>query len=591
MKKGLLARLLALTAALFGALCLNIFAFSPQVRDIDITVALSPDGSAHITQTWDVTVASGTEWYLIQNNMGDMEISNLQVTDENGTVFQDASPWNVDATIDEKREKSGINITDSGYELCWGVGSMGKHTYTVSYNVTNFVKAYSDFSGFNVRLINDELTSAPEHIKVTIVRADGLPFAAEDTAMWAFGFDGGSIYLETDGKIVAESHEPLEYSSHVTIMCRFAPGVFAPTSVRNESFSVLENAALEGSDYTEDNDDAEHGSYVPDAPRSSLSRFFSTIAPFFFLMLGSIIVALLAKAGSNGSISYKVSEKDLPYSREIPYKGDLIKTFSALSSIGKLAEDNSIIGSYLLRWIKAGNVVIEEHEKKGFLGIGGGMEPSIVLRQEPAATGAEQELYSILCRAAGSDGILQSRELQNWSKSHYKTLETWNESAKEQGSQALYSAGEFELVKTRVFFGLFPSDKLMFTAIGKQNIDSALGFKKYLLDFTIINERAPAEVHLWDEYLVFASLFGIADKVAKDFKKLYPAYFEVQQSGVSTFDTYYSLMLINRMSRAVTSGISAAHTAESSRSSGGGGFSSFGGGGGFSGGGSGGGSR
>ena len=30
------------------------------------------------------------------------------------------------------------------------------------------------------------------------------------------------------------------------------------------------------------------------------------------------------------------------------------------------------------------------------------------------------------------------------------------------------------------------------------------------------------EVHIWDEYLMFAYLFGIADKVAKQLKNMYP---------------------------------------------------------------------
>ena len=41
------------------------------------------------------------------------------------------------------------------------------------------------------------------------------------------------------------------------------------------------------------------------------------------------------------------------------------------------------------------------------------------------------------------------------------------------------------------------------------------------------------EVHLWDEYLMFAYLFGIADKVMKQFKNLYPEVIEqMEQSNL-----------------------------------------------------------
>ena len=91
------------------------------------------------------------------------------------------------------------------------------------------------------------------------------------------------------------------------------------------------------------------------------------------------------------------------------------------------------------------------------------------------------------------------------------------------------------------------------------------------------------EVKLWDEYLMFAYLFGIADKVAKQFKNLYPEYIENLDN--IDFDTIIFLNTISVRS------VSAANTARSraqSYSSGGGGFSSGGGGGGSFGGGGGG---
>ena len=48
------------------------------------------------------------------------------------------------------------------------------------------------------------------------------------------------------------------------------------------------------------------------------------------------------------------------------------------------------------------------------------------------------------------------------------------------------------------------------------------GLKKYLLEFSSMNTKEVMEVKLWDEYLMFAYLFGIADKVAKQLKDMYP---------------------------------------------------------------------
>lgn len=104
------------------------------------------------------------------------------------------------------------------------------------------------------------------------------------------------------------------------------------------------------------------------------------------------------------------------------------------------------------------------------------------------------------------------------------------------------------------------------------------GFKKYLKEYTLIKDREPIEVKLFENYLIFAQLMGIANKVAKNFKDLYPDI--VEQSN---FDSYNNIIFVNTWaSNGLTYALSAKSKAEtySSGSVGGGGFSSGGGGGG-----------
>ena len=58
------------------------FADSPSIRSIDVRVLLEKDGSALVSEQWDVRVTSGTEWYLNRENLGDIEILDLKVVDE-----------------------------------------------------------------------------------------------------------------------------------------------------------------------------------------------------------------------------------------------------------------------------------------------------------------------------------------------------------------------------------------------------------------------------------------------------------------------------------------------------------------------------
>ena len=114
-------------------------------------------------------------------------------------------------------------------------------------------------------------------------------------------------------------------------------------------------------------------------------------------------------------------------------------------------------------------------------------------------------------------------------------------------------------------------------------------FKKFLKDFTLIDEREALEVNLWNEYLIYAQIFGMADKVADQFKRLYP---EVITDMDSIGYDYTDIIFIRSITSSGIRSASSARSRAQSYSSGGGGFSSGGGGGGsFGGGGGGGGFR
>jgi len=114
------------------------------------------------------------------------------------------------------------------------------------------------------------------------------------------------------------------------------------------------------------------------------------------------------------------------------------------------------------------------------------------------------------------------------------------------------------------------------------------GLKKYLLEFSSMNTKEVMEVKLWDEYLMFAYLFGIADKVAKQLKDMYPEILEQTDMNGNVMFDYDMFMFVNHISMRSVSAASNARAAAESYSSGGGGFSSGGGGGGSFGGGGGG---
>ena len=81
----MIKRIAALAAAALVAAAPLCFA-DTDIYGIDIDVTLRKDGTAFVTETWNVRVSGITEWYLVRGNLGDIEVSGLQVS-ENGQQF------------------------------------------------------------------------------------------------------------------------------------------------------------------------------------------------------------------------------------------------------------------------------------------------------------------------------------------------------------------------------------------------------------------------------------------------------------------------------------------------------------------------
>ena len=118
------------------------------------------------------------------------------------------------------------------------------------------------------------------------------------------------------------------------------------------------------------------------------------------------------------------------------------------------------------------------------------------------------------------------------------------------------------------------------TEQGDELSNHLVQFENYLKDFSLVGERSAVEVRLWDELLIWASLYGIAKEVAQQFEKLYPEY--VQQSQFTYGDIYAMTLFTNSFASGYHSGQSAASRGAGGGTSIGGGGGSFGGGGGGS---------
>ena len=552
-----------LILAFFVALAASVPVIAQnQVHDVDIQVTLITDGSAHVREVWDMTLSRGTEVYLGRENLGDIKILDLTVSDETGETYTTDRYWDTDRTFEGKKNHCGLNSISGGYEICWGIGEYGHRTYTVDYTLTNLVKNLDDYDMIHYQFYTPN-DFRGEHVKVTLEK----PGFVMDTLtrIWAFGFDG-YIWRE-DGKVIAESENTLEPSHSVIVLMRFDKGIFNSKSVQERPFSAVLDRALEGAD-------------EPDVPLSKAEELLYTIlgAVFFFGMILlpflPLIFRIIQKRRQKKNSFGTLHLSSIPWSREIPYRGDILKNYYVISTSPDLkTKKNSVASAMILHMLQEGCLEASRDLSTG----------KVEIRFNPDSQGfrqldhTEEALWKYMFEASGKNHVLEEKEFSTWAKSHKSSLYSWTTRVKNSGLSALKSGGYY--------------DSGRYTEAGRQENCKIVGFRKFLEDTTLIRQRTTPEVTLWRDYLIYASLIGIADKVAKELKDIDPVMFEqacsMQYNDMSNV-LYMTRSFANVVSQYATPPVSSYSGGGSlggfSRS-GGGGHSSFGGGGGFSGGG------
>ena len=537
-----------------------------NVSDINVDVGIFNDGSAYITQTWNCNFSEGTECYIPIENVGEMSISNFMVSDENGP-YTFTKDWNINSGFEEKVGKCGIVKTAKGYELCWGISEYGQRRYAVEYKIDKFVGGFTDFDGFNFQFINSGMGTLPTDVTVKITMQDGTTLDANNCAMWAFGF-GGKIEFQ-DGHVVAYTEKALSSDTDsVIIMLQLNKGLITPARSVDGSFETVKAKAFEDSDYDHNVSENDNSAVSPEEESGPFDVIFGLL---IMALPIAAIIAFFVLRGRKKKKKLRDLYNNADYFREAPISGKIEATYVLAEEFSQTSDDGNIIGAAFLKLINAG--CLEPLTEKT-VGLFGKEKEDISLRlvHPPEPDGfAAGMLYDLLIASSGSDKILQERELGKYCQTHYKVITKIIEDAKQYGKNALVQMDVYDASKQAKPLGL--------STHGTELLQNIMGFKKYLLEFSLIGERTIAESVIWQDYLTFAALLGIADKAMEQFEKVYPNATQYSENA-----RYYYFVAYRYRHASYD-------MAQAARSSGRGGASSFGGGGGFSGGGGGGGTR
>ncbi len=530
--------------------------YADHIYNVAMDIYLDEQGNAKIEEVWDVKADDGSEWYKQLYNMGNEKLENFSVLMDGKELTY--KTWNINESMREKAGYFGINNVSEGIELCFGKYDLQRHKFTLKYTLTNFIFNTSDSQVLYQTLLPN---ATVDNFQVNVQSFYEFPDTLD---VWGYGYKGYAYV--SDGFIEMSNEESTSLNGdYVVLLAKFPVDTFKTV-----------NSYPDYSKFDDVLDLAEEGSYEYDydLDDDSSTGIFAGILSFLASFLVPIIIIIFA--AKNGTeygtkkIKFRNGKKlkDVQYFREIPFGKDLHKPYWIACQYGLVKNKTDFLGAILLRWLKDGNVE-NTTVKRGMFNK---EERAIKFVNSGMLTGLEKELYDMMLLAS-VDGTLESNEFSKWCKKNYSKILKWFNRVIDDTTMKYVSEGYITEEKKTFGKHYYVESAL------EEDAKKVAGIKKFLNDFSQIKERETIEVQLWEEYLMYAQIFGIAKKVAKELKNLYPE--------VITDDAYEDVLFMHNIAYTGVSAASSARAAAQSYSSGGGGFSSGGGGGGsFGGGGS-----
>lgn len=568
-------------------------------------------------------------------NLPYFQVSTLDEWVERNIMNNEQVTYEAEAALDPTRQK--------------GMTPWGKPVENIEYNPQLYsllqLRQMADSLGITMDSLAVVLAERPQvqekkpEVRVPTVALDSL--GHPKVKAWAFGYNGYLEFYRNGSMRAMNDSLPMYSGESIIVLAEFEKGMFQP-AMKGETtrFETIKERAFFESDYTledeEDGIDKRASLMGGDADTPMWENYLFYLLAILFLAALVIlpiwaIIHIIRRAIWGKQIDQKKWEKtlakfigekveNLPYFRDPPAGGKL--TVSQRILTGMRPKDglgiSHLIEAFMMRMLYKGSIQLttetteqgkvrevfliteperidnrEAHEDhQALMKLYNSSLRDVIARKENSArmkiddVNLENLLHKLLYLAAGTDHLLQPDELKQYIEKHPLQVRT-------------YAQTVDYLVNAPVYAAQLP----------KEESKQVYGFHKFLKDFTLVNEREMTEVSLWKEYLVYASLYGLADEVRKGMKQVAPDIMKLDKitslllaSGTSAvlvgslIDTMQKSCRYARMYKtadeikiakaaAAAAARSAARSASERRYSGGGGRSSYSGGGGHSGGG------
>lgn len=606
----LVRRRLALAAAIALALVVAAPAtalaksFSMPVVRIDATIGT--DGSLAVLEerSFDFSGAYTRVYWDLEPPAGG-GIADIAVTGPSGPVPV--------TTAAEERPAGYSRVTQVGTLTrveVYGAWSNETVTYTLSYRITNAATRWSDTAELYWKAVASNWGASTGQLTATIHPPAGV--TKDQVKVWAHGPLTGESVINDDGSVTL-TISGLPANTFVEPRLLFPAESLSGVAARPEA-KLAEVLRDEGAL-------ADQANAQRQSARTEM-LLWGGCAVTVPLLLLVIVIVLFVRYGREYKPSFAGE-----YFREPPV--EMSPTLVGYLMTMGTVEDKAI--SAVLMDVADRGVLRMEPTVVSKPGLFGSHDESTFLltldtskwdKVDPLG----QKILSFLFTTVAGDTTLTINEMQDYAKANAKEFQDgMNEIkaavAEEADTRGFVEKGGrvargFSWLMTLVAIGAAFAGTVMtesiWLAVGLAPVIVAMivlsvkmtrrspaaaelhakyaGLRNYLRDFSRLNEAPPASVVLWNQFLVLAVVFGIAEQVIEQMKVVVP-----QVVSDPTFAATYWWVAsgpgygspISSLSSGLTSAASVASSTLSSASGGGGGFSG-GGGGGFGGGGGGG---
>lgn len=598
------------------------------LNELIFDAKINPDGSMDVVETWDIDIEETNTLFKTfktdrEKYSGITDVKVYETTNGMQKSFTEINKLMYHVT--EECYYGMIN-DDGDFEIAWGVGldnSSATKTYKISYTVEDAVSKHLDYAQLYWQFVGEDFGISSDKIIGTIT-LPGNALNKEEIKVWGHTEElNGEIYATGLNKIEFTVND-FNSGRYVEIRTLFPTSMIA-FSNRGNNTAILDSVIKEETVWANEANERR-------ARRDFLNGLITIVANIVLVLVSILFIRnMIKKKKKLKGMKKLIPTENIIYFREMPRKNATpaqaiyvykkIKTGIQSDAIGK------VFSATLLHLNMKRIIDFQVNKNQN-----GKDNISIILKDKTGGTllenRDEQVIFEFLLSAFSeyNKDEITVKELQNYiKKQSSKILELQdkiqNGTKEELRENKLQSKEEEEkygrvtlalvgyimsLMFTIIFGAVVAVEINMYILIGalplavislintiltsielsrvniytQEGVDESekwKGLKKYMEEFSMLDKREVPEIVIWEEFLVYATAFGIADKVLKQLKIVYPNF--ESSIDVNTYSGMYLMMntdFSNSFSNAISSSMSSAY---SSASGGGGGFSGGGGGG------------